>query len=48
MDLALDGAREPVVMELELIEPNLFLRINPQGLDRFVEAVTAAGRGTTA
>ncbi|MFD6974804.1 RimK family alpha-L-glutamate ligase [Streptomyces sp. NPDC059979] len=48
VDLALDGAREPVVMELELIEPNLFLRINPQGLERFVEAVTAAGRDATA
>ncbi|WP_326593289.1 hypothetical protein [Streptomyces sp. NBC_01294] len=48
VDLALDGAREPVVMELELIEPNLFLRINPQGLKHFVEAVTAAGRDATA
>ncbi|MFI7359310.1 RimK family alpha-L-glutamate ligase [Streptomyces avidinii] len=42
VDLALDEAREPVVMELELIEPNLFLRINPQGLERFAEAVAAA------
>ncbi|MFD3468994.1 RimK family alpha-L-glutamate ligase [Streptomyces sp. NPDC058682] len=42
VDLALNGAREPVVMELELIEPNLFLSINPQGLERFAEAVASA------
>ncbi|MEU7599735.1 hypothetical protein [Streptomyces sp. NPDC041003] len=48
VDLALDEAGEPVVMELELIEPNLFLRINPQGLERFVEAVAAGLRHTTA
>ncbi|MFJ7591283.1 RimK family alpha-L-glutamate ligase [Streptomyces sp. NPDC097617] len=42
VDLALDEDREPVLMELELIEPNLFLRINPQGLERFAEAVAAA------
>ncbi|MFB6823121.1 RimK family alpha-L-glutamate ligase [Streptomyces virginiae] len=47
VDLTLNEAREPVVMELELIEPNLFLSINPHGLERFAEAVTAvvaAGR----
>ncbi|MFD9619442.1 RimK family alpha-L-glutamate ligase [Streptomyces virginiae] len=51
VDLTLNGAREPVVMELELIEPNLFLSINPHGLERFAEAVTAAvaaGRQGTA
>ncbi|MFD6875886.1 MULTISPECIES: RimK family alpha-L-glutamate ligase [unclassified Streptomyces] len=32
-----DGA--PVVMELELIEPNLFLTASPGGVDRFVDAV---------
>ncbi|MGW6984115.1 ATP-grasp domain-containing protein [Streptomyces sp. NPDC054932] len=42
VDLALNGAREPVVMELELIEPNLFLQINPQGLERFAGAVAGA------
>ncbi|MFJ6054821.1 RimK family alpha-L-glutamate ligase [Streptomyces sp. NPDC092307] len=50
VDLALNEAREPVLMELELIEPNLFLSINPQGLQRFAEAVVAtvaAGRGAT-
>lgn len=41
VDLALNETREPVVMELELIEPNLFLQSNPQGLVRFVEAVAA-------
>lgn len=29
-------------MELELIEPNLFLKDNPQGLPGLVRAVTAA------
>ncbi|MFD9162983.1 RimK family alpha-L-glutamate ligase [Streptomyces sp. NPDC059558] len=42
VDLALDEAREPVLMELELIEPNLFLGINPHGLERLTEAVAAA------
>ncbi|MFD4736137.1 RimK family alpha-L-glutamate ligase [Streptomyces virginiae] len=42
VDLTLNAAREPVVMELELIEPNLFLSINPHGLERFAETVTAA------
>ncbi|WP_327675079.1 ATP-grasp domain-containing protein [Kitasatospora sp. NBC_00458] len=41
VDLALDDAGEPVVMELELIEPNLFLAHNPQGLERFATAVAA-------
>ncbi|MEU9163919.1 hypothetical protein AB0D29_27070 [Streptomyces sp. NPDC048424] len=48
VDLALDEARRPVVMELELIEPNLFFRLNPQGLERFVEAVAAELRHATA
>ncbi|MFF4452231.1 RimK family alpha-L-glutamate ligase [Streptomyces goshikiensis] len=39
VDLALDAAGSPVVMELELIEPNLFLTA-AGGVDRFVEAVT--------
>ncbi|MCG6497313.1 RimK family alpha-L-glutamate ligase [Kitasatospora sp. A2-31] len=41
VDLALDEAREPVVMELELIEPNLFLGHTPQGLQRLAAAVAA-------
>ncbi|MGW1075169.1 ATP-grasp domain-containing protein [Streptomyces sp. NPDC002537] len=44
VDLALGEAGEPLVMELELIEPNLFLQDNPQGLKRFVEAVAARSR----
>ncbi|MFD3556314.1 RimK family alpha-L-glutamate ligase [Streptomyces goshikiensis] len=40
VDLALDAAGSPVVMELELIEPNLFLTATAGGVDRFVEAVT--------
>ncbi|WP_438295642.1 ATP-grasp domain-containing protein [Streptomyces sp. HUAS TT7] len=41
VDLALDEHREPVVMELELIEPNLFLDTNPRGLGLLAEAVAA-------
>ncbi|GHF47027.1 ATP-grasp domain-containing protein [Streptomyces morookaense] len=44
VDLALDGAGDPVVMELELIEPHLFLRHDPQALERFVTAVGAECR----
>lgn len=47
VDLALDGARRPVVMELELIEPNLFLGKHPRGLERFVRAVATKSRGAT-
>ncbi|MFD3722978.1 RimK family alpha-L-glutamate ligase [Streptomyces sp. NPDC058674] len=42
VDLALDDAGEPVLMELELIEPNLFLRDELRGLQRFAEAVAKA------
>ncbi|MEU1290473.1 hypothetical protein [Kitasatospora sp. NPDC005856] len=41
VDLVLGNAGEPVVLELELIEPNLFLQTDPEGLGRFVEAVAA-------
>ncbi|MFE7094711.1 ATP-grasp domain-containing protein [Streptomyces erythrochromogenes] len=44
VDLVLDEARGPVVMELELIEPNLFLGLAPQGADRLARAVAAAAR----
>ncbi|PKV89359.1 RimK family alpha-L-glutamate ligase [Streptomyces sp. TLI_146] len=43
VDLALDDSRAPVVMELELIEPNLFLQSDPRALERFVSAVAAVG-----
>ncbi|WP_328923961.1 hypothetical protein OG429_04490 [Streptomyces sp. NBC_00190] len=39
VDLALAGDGSPVVMELELIEPNLFLTEAEGGVERFVEAV---------
>lgn len=35
-----DGA--PVVMELELVEPNLFLFLHPESLPTVVEAVLRA------
>jgi glutathione synthase/RimK-type ligase-like ATP-grasp enzyme len=41
VDLALDDTGQPVLMELELIEPNLFLHRSPDGLARFVHAVAA-------
>ncbi|MEU4126614.1 ATP-grasp domain-containing protein [Streptomyces virginiae] len=44
VDLVLDGSREPVLMELELIEPNLFLGLDPRGPERFALAVAAAAR----
>ncbi|MCX4545556.1 hypothetical protein [Streptomyces sp. NBC_01565] len=40
VDLALDEDGSPVVMELELIEPNLFLTASEGAVDRFAEAVT--------
>jgi hypothetical protein len=39
--VALDASGEPVLMELELIEPNLFLGWSPVGLSRFADAVQA-------
>lgn len=39
VDLALNEAGDPVVMELELIEPNLFLRYDPQAVERFAESM---------
>ncbi|KOU33859.1 hypothetical protein ADK53_17535 [Streptomyces sp. WM6373] len=44
VDLVLDGSREPVLMELELIEPNLFLGLDPRGPERLALAVAAAAR----
>ncbi|MFJ6782932.1 RimK family alpha-L-glutamate ligase [Streptomyces yangpuensis] len=42
------GAGEPVLMELELIEPDLFLGLAPHAADRLALAVAAAGREATA
>ncbi|MFI6051206.1 RimK family alpha-L-glutamate ligase [Streptomyces violascens] len=41
VDLVLGENGGPVVMELELIEPHLFLDTNPRGLGLLVEAVAA-------
>ncbi|MEV7414713.1 hypothetical protein [Streptomyces sp. NPDC089919] len=40
VDLALDDLGEPVLMELELIEPDLFLSHDPAAVSRFTRAVT--------
>ncbi|MFF8937546.1 RimK family alpha-L-glutamate ligase [Streptomyces paradoxus] len=42
VDLVTGPDGEPCVMELELIEPNLFLHLHPDSLPRVVEAVLAA------
>ncbi|MET8509930.1 hypothetical protein ABZV60_35900 [Streptomyces sp. NPDC004787] len=39
VDLVLDHNASPVILELELIEPNLFLQSDPEGLIRFKQAV---------
>jgi hypothetical protein len=44
VDVARDGAGAPRLMELELIEPSLFLRQEPRALRRFAEAIAAAAR----
>ncbi|MEU9466741.1 hypothetical protein AB0D78_08785 [Streptomyces avermitilis] len=44
VDLVDDEKGRPVVMELELVEPNLFLWLHPDSLPMVVEAVIAAAR----
>ncbi|MER8047523.1 hypothetical protein [Streptomyces sp. NPDC094032] len=44
VDLVLDETRRPVVMELELIEPNLFLESRPEGLNHLADSITARSR----
>ncbi|HEX3475873.1 MAG TPA: hypothetical protein VHT91_12695, partial [Kofleriaceae bacterium] len=39
VDVARDAAGQPMVMELELIEPSLYLTRCPRALDRFVAAI---------
>ncbi len=39
VDLVADGDGRPLVMELELVEPELFLRFAPETVDRLVEAI---------
>ena len=39
VDLMPDAQGDPMVSELELIEPSLYLRQSPAALDRFVRAI---------
>jgi glutathione synthase/RimK-type ligase-like ATP-grasp enzyme len=41
VDVAPDASGRPVLMELELVEPSLFLLQNPRALQRFVAAIAA-------
>jgi len=41
VDLVLDAAREPLVIECELIEPTLFLSMHPRAAHRFADAIGA-------
>lgn len=45
VDLVSVDGRDPVVMELELIEPNLFLRFHPETMAAVVDAFTSAAVG---
>lgn len=44
IDVVRDEAGKPRVMELELIEPSLFLRQHPPALERFADAIVARVR----
>jgi hypothetical protein len=41
VDIVHDDAGEPLLLELELIEPSLFLSMNPPAADLFVEELLA-------
>lgn len=45
VDLVLDDDGAPVLMELEMVEPSLFLAYGDGALDRFADAVLARARG---
>jgi hypothetical protein len=45
VDLARDEAGKPLLMELELIEPSLFLTDHPPALDSLVRAIANIARG---
>jgi hypothetical protein len=45
VDLVRDARGRPVLMELEAVEPDLFLEYHPGAQVRFAEAVAAAARG---
>jgi O-ureido-D-serine cyclo-ligase len=50
VDLARDASGQPMVMELELIDPSMYFRQRPEAAGRFVAALRrylAAGSGTT-
>lgn len=41
VDLIDDAEGEPVVLELELVEPSFFFAFDPEAADRFVKAISA-------
>ena len=45
VDLVRDAGGRPVLMELEAVEPDLFLQYHPAAPTRFAEAVRRAARG---
>ena len=45
VDVVTDDAGEPVLMELELVEPSLFLGLADGALDRFADALAARAQG---
>lgn len=47
VDLVDDEDAQPCVMELELVEPNLFLYVHPQSLPRVVDAILKAAVAAT-
>lgn len=44
VDIIAGGERPPTLMEVELIEPDLFLRYAPESFDRYAEVLCAAAR----
>ncbi len=44
VDLARDDEGRPLLMELELVEPSLFLLQHPPALERLVRAIEARAR----
>ena len=43
VDVVRDDRGDPVVLELEAVEPNLFLRFDARAADRLAEAILAQG-----
>ena len=46
VDVVLDVAREPVVLELELAEPSVFLTFAEGSAERFAAAIVRRAGGT--